>query len=84
MKLMPHLQQEIRVAVVFGPGRKLRPVWFDLNRRKHVIREVTTSWLERRGETPLLHFQVSDDCALYELVYNMKDAVWKLGRTEPL
>lgn len=81
---MHNLKSDIRVAVVFGPGRKLRPVWFDLDRHKHVIREITTSWLERRGETPLLHFHVTDDGALYELVYNMKDAVWKLGRVEPL
>ena len=45
---MNNPQQEIRVAVVFGPGMKLKPVWFDLNRRQHVIREITASWLERR------------------------------------
>ena len=81
---MHNLQQEIRVAVVFGPGMKLRPVWFELNRRQHVIRTITNSWLERRGETPLLHFHVTDDGALYDLVYNMKDAVWKLAMVEAL
>ena len=81
---MNNPQQEIRVAVVFGPGMKLKPVWFDLNRRQHVIREITASWLERRGETPLLHFHVTDGGALYELVYNMKDAIWKLTMVETL
>lgn len=77
-------KSDIRVAVVFGPGMKLRPVWFELNRRQHVIREITTSWLERRGEIPLLHFHVTDGGALYELVYNMKDGVWKLALVEAL
>ena len=77
-------QQDIRVAVVFGPGMRLRPVWFELNRRQHVIREITTSWLERRGQTPLLHFRVTDDGALYELVYNMTEGVWKLALVEAL
>jgi len=81
---MHNPQQEIRVAVVFGPGMKLKPVWFELNRRQHVIRTITNSWLERRGETSLLHFHVTDDGALYELIYNMKNAVWKLALVEAL
>jgi hypothetical protein len=81
---MHQQNREIRVAVVFGPGMKLTPVWFDLNRRKHVIREITTSWLERRGDIPLLHFRVTDDGALYELVYDMKAGTWKLTMMEPL
>lgn len=76
--------QEIRVAVVFGPGMKLKPVWFDLNRKQHIIRQVTNSWLERHGETHLLHFHVTDDGALYELIYNMKEATWKLAMVEAL
>lgn len=75
---------DIRVAVVFGPGLQLRPVWFDLNRKQHVIRQVTNRWLERRGDTPLLHFHVTDDGALYELVYNMKETTWRLTRVAAL
>jgi hypothetical protein len=81
---MHNHKENIRVAVVFGPGLQLRPVWFDLNQRQHVIRQITNRWLERRGETPLLHFHVTDDGTLYELVYNMKEASWYLAMVEAL
>lgn len=74
----------IRVGVVHGPGEQLRPVWFDLNRRKHSIREITNSWRERRGESLLWHFHVVDEGALYELVYNLADSSWQLQLIEAL
>ncbi len=78
----PH--RDIRVAVVFGPGNRIKPVWFDMDRRQHTIRQITNSWKERRGETTLLHFHVTDDGALYELIYNMTDGSWKLEQIEAL
>ena len=30
----------IRVGAIFGPGRQIRPVWFDWQQRKHTITEV--------------------------------------------
>ena len=74
----------IRVAVVFGPGRRVRPVWFDLDRKKHTIRQITNSWQERRGENVFMHFHVTDEGALFELVYNMADASWRLEQIEAL
>ena len=62
----------------------MKPVWFELNRRQHLIREITNSWREKRGETSYLHFHVADDGALYELVYNMADAAWRLELIEAL
>jgi hypothetical protein len=74
----------IRVGVIHGPGGRIRPVWFDLNRRQHRIRQVTNSWCEQRGETTLLHFHVTDDGALYELVYNQTEGGWRLEQIEAL
>lgn len=76
--------RELRVAVVFGPGNKVRPVWFDLDRQRHEVRTITNSWRDRRGETLLLHFHVTDDGALYELIFNQSDASWRLLHVEAL
>jgi len=71
--------QPVRIAVVFQPGSKARPVWFELNRRQHKIARTTYFWKDRIGDTPLLHFAVvTEDNALYELVYNSDDQTWML------
>lgn len=72
----------IRVGVIHGPGGRIRPVWFDLNRRQHRVLEVTNSWREQSGETTLLHFHVTDEGALYELVYNLTAGDWRLEQIE--
>jgi hypothetical protein len=81
---MSEVVDNIRVAVVHGPGNRLTPVWFDLNRRKHNIRQITNSWRERRGTTELIHFHVTDDGALYELTYNLGSGCWQLELVESL
>jgi hypothetical protein len=43
------IKEPIRVAVVFGPGHSIKPIWFDLHKRKHTILETTYSWEGRRG-----------------------------------
>ena len=75
---------DIRVAVVFGPGMKIKPVWFDMNRKQHTILRITNSWKDKKGETVFMHFHVTDEGALYELVYNMADASWGLEQIEVL
>ncbi len=75
---------DIRVAVVFGPGMRIQPMWFDVNRKQHTIRKITNSWMDKKGETVFMHFHVTDEGALYELVYNMADASWKLEQIEVL
>jgi len=72
----------VRIAVVFEPGRKARPVWFELDRRKHVVTEMTYHWRDKVGETALLHYAVTADGALYELVFNIVDQSWMLQRHE--
>lgn len=74
----------IRVGVIHGPGGRTTPVWFELNRRQHRVQQVTNSWREKRGETTLLHFHVTDEGALYELVYNLTKGDWQLELIESL
>lgn len=74
----------IRVGVIHGPGGRIQPVWFDLQRKQHRIQQVTNSWRERRGNTTLIYFHVTDEGALYELVYNPPEAHWRLEMIEIL
>ena len=75
---MQKVQEHVRVAVIFGPGNRLRPVWFDWQRRKHQVREVTYHWRHRTGNDLILHYAVTDGAALYELAYNATEQVWVL------
>ncbi|PLY00979.1 MAG: hypothetical protein C0622_07860 [Desulfuromonas sp.] len=81
---MDALDEDIRVGVVHGPGGRIRPVWFDLNRRQHRVQQVTNSWRERRGQNVLIYFHVSDGGALYELVYDLAAGRWRLEQIEAL
>ena len=69
----------IRVAAIFSPGGKVTPKWFELNRRKHEVKDTTYFWRDRIGEVPLMHYAVTDGEALYELVYNTLDQTWSLN-----
>ena len=81
---MPVPVPHIRVGVIHGPGSRITPVWFDLQRRKHTIRQITNVWRDRRGDAVRIHFHVTDDGALYELVYDLGDTTWGLARIEAL
>ena len=75
--------EKVRVAAVFEPGKRIRPVWFERRRRQHKVVETTYSWRDQVGDTTLLHFTVSDGEALFELVYNPHDGHWIL-KDKPL
>jgi hypothetical protein len=81
---MPTLCSDIRVAVIFGPDGRIRPVWFELKRRRHDVRTITNSWQDRRGATISWHFHVTDDGALFELIFNPGSATWQLLHIEAL
>jgi hypothetical protein len=69
----------VRIAVVYQPGEKIRPIWFELNRKQHRVAKTTYFWKDRMGDTPLLHFAVIDENeALFELVLNTHDQSWML------
>lgn len=77
---MPYkVGEKIRVAAVFEPGIPPRPVWFDWNRKKHTVAEVTYTWKSRDGNVAVLHFAVSDGTALYELAYDTARQAWTLN-----
>jgi hypothetical protein len=79
---MQRIREEIRVAVIFGPGNRLRPVWFDWRRRKYEVRAVTYTWQERRGNATILHFAVSSGADLFELAYDTVGQTWALAAVD--
>jgi hypothetical protein len=81
---MSAVDSHIRVGVIHGPGRRITPVWFDLKHRKHTICEITNVWRDRQGEALRIHFHVTDEGALYELVYDLGDTTWTLEQIEAL
>ena len=81
---MQILSSDLRVAVIFGPDGQIRPIWFDLHRRRHDVRAITNRWKDRCGETVQWHFHVTDDGALFELIFNPGTARWQLIRIEAL
>jgi hypothetical protein len=80
--MIQRLGENIRVAAVFGPGNRLRPVWFDWNRKKHTVTEVSYTWKDKVGDVTLLHFAVRDGTALYELTYNTASQMWALSAVD--
>lgn len=76
------VREAIRVAVVFGPGRSIRPVWFDRGNRKHAVLETTYSWTDTKGSAKRLHFAVRDESGLYELTYDTVEQTWELTGVE--
>ena len=74
----------VRIAVLFEPGKKARPVWFELDHRQHRIQQWTYHWQDRVGERQRLHYAVTDGEGLYELVFDPADQSWTLHsqRTE--
>jgi len=73
------IMKPVRVAVIFSSEGKVTPKWFELNRRKHEVKETTYFWRDRLGEVPRMHYAVSDGEALYELIYNTGDQTWTLN-----
>ena len=71
-------REPVRVAVVFAPGKRLRPVWFERGGRQHKVVEITYAWHDRVGDKVEQHFAVTDGEALFELVYSPLEGTWML------
>jgi len=82
--MIAEIVDDIRVGVIHGPAGRIEPVWFDLNHRQHRICQITNRWRERRGGQIFFYFHVTDDGALYELIYNPTGGEWTLELIEIL
>ncbi len=79
---MQRIAENIKVAAVFAPGSKVKPVWFEWQRRKHAITETSYFWKDRYGDATRLHFAVSDGSNLFELMFDTSDQNWTLEGVE--
>lgn len=79
---MERIGEKVRVAAIFAPGSRIRPVWFEWNREKHTVMETTYFWQDKIGSATLLRFSVTDGSSLFELSYNTNDQNWILVGVE--
>ena len=79
---MQPVSERIRVAAVFAPGCKVKPVWFEWHRKKHAITETSYFWKDCCGDATRLHFAVSDGSNLFELMFDTSDQSWTLEGVE--
>jgi hypothetical protein len=76
------IAESIKVAAIFIPGSRVKPVWFEWRRQKHSITDTSYFWTERSGNATRLHFAVSDGCNLFELAFDASDQNWTLEGVE--
>ena len=79
---MAPLANNIRVATIFEPGGRIRPVWFEWNRQRYQVQQTTYRWSEEAGRATILHFAVTDDAGLFELAYNTQNHTWSLRSSD--
>jgi len=75
------VEERIKVLVGFL-GDKIIPLRFSWKGRTIKIKEITYSWKDRQGISPLHHFTVSDGQNLYEICYNPILSHWTLAKIE--
>jgi len=77
--MITQIDEIIRVVVVFGGDKKLRPVYFLWKNRKYKILKITYTWISWEGKAKIYHFSALDtNDNLFELCYNSESMVWKL------
>jgi hypothetical protein len=69
----------IRIAVIYEPGKRIRPVWFELNHRQYRVVDTTYHWRDKIGDTHFPHYAVTDGEGLYELVFSPHDQLWTMN-----
>lgn len=75
------IHEPVAVAVVFSNG-SVRPRYFLWNGKKIAVDSVSFMWRTMVGATHILHFTVTAQRTLYELVFDTKALVWKLEQAE--
>lgn len=68
--------KKIRIAVIFKPGQKPKPIWFEWNNNKVTVEKINMVWQTEQGNTPYYHLSVSTDNGLFELILNKSDLTW--------
>lgn len=80
--MITHINERVKVGVVFGNGIKIKPVWFKWQGKQRRIQTITYTWTTHQGRALIHHFSVTDGASLYELRYNTETFVWELAKVE--
>ena len=74
--------EKVKVAVVFEPDRKIRPVWFEVLGRERVqVGEICGIWYHTQGSARIINFDLWDGRERCQLVYNTQELTWSIGVT---
>ena len=69
--------KSVRVAVIYEPSRRMKPIWFDLDGNQIKITEVCYYWKSALGAAELHNFSVMTEAdGLYELTFNALNQTW--------
>jgi len=67
-------EKKVKVAVVFEPDMKIRPVWFEVLGKERVqVGEICGVWYHNEGSAKIINFDVWDGRERCQLVYNMQE-----------
>lgn len=75
------IHEQVSVAAVFSNG-SIQPRYFLWHEKKIAIDSIPFMWRTMVGAANLLHFAVTSQQTLYELVFNTKALTWKLEQTD--
>ena len=79
---MQRIAERVKVAAIFAPGCKVKPVWFEWRRQKHAVVQLSYFWQDCLGNATRLHFAVSDGSNLFELMFDTSNQNWTLEGIE--
>lgn len=80
--MVTHINEPIKVGVIFEKRGSIRPAWFVWNSTRYEIREVTYTWSHREGTCLIQNFAVTDGANLYQISYHKDDLIWRLMALE--
>ena len=71
-------QGAIRVAVIYEPGKRLKPVWFELRGEQLKVLEICYFWQSTLGAATIYNYSLMTDQGLHELAFDTLKHTWQL------
>lgn len=74
------IREPVKVVAVFDSG--VKPAKFKWRGRTYPVKEITYTWTSKEGNTPIMHFSVTDGASLFELAYNPSTLDWSVEEVD--
>lgn len=71
------VEEKIEVGAIFRRG-KVKPVWFIWKGRRHMVKQITYDWHEKKGETLFHFFQLIAEAGVYKVSLDSRSLTWNL------